>query len=51
MGEVHANNVEASSAELVDGLDRVCLGPDGADNGGSAVVLCRLELAGRGRLV
>lgn len=43
VGEVHADNIETSFTELVDGLDRVCLGSYGADNGGSAVVLLRLE--------
>jgi hypothetical protein len=44
VGEVHANNVKTGSAELVDGLDRVCLGADCADDGGAAVVLGWLEL-------
>ena len=47
MGEVHANNVETSSTELVDGLDGVCLRSNCADDRGSAVVLRGLELNGR----
>jgi hypothetical protein len=46
MGEVHANNIETSCAELVDGLHGVRLGANCADNRGSAVVLGRLELDG-----
>lgn len=41
MGEVHANNIETGGAELVDGLDRVGLGADRADDGGAAVVALR----------
>lgn len=39
MGEVHANDVETGIAETVDGLDRVGLGANGADDGGATVVL------------
>jgi len=49
MGEVHADNVETGSAELVDGLDRVRLWPDCADDRGPTVVLCWLELCVQGR--
>lgn len=42
MGEVHADHIETSSAQLVDGLDAVGLGANGADDGGSAVVLLGL---------
>lgn len=41
-GEVHANNVETGLAEGVDGLNRVGLGADGADDGRAAVVLLGL---------
>src|SRR4051794_39929504 len=41
--EVHAHDVEAGGAELVDGLGRVGLGADGADDGRAAVVLLGLE--------
>jgi hypothetical protein len=44
MGEVHANDIETSRAELVDGLDRVRFGANCADDGSSAVVLGRLKL-------
>lgn len=43
VGEVHAHHVEASLAELVDGLNRVRLGANGADDGGAAEVAGRLE--------
>ena len=43
VGEVHANDIEAGLAELVDGLDRVRLGANGADDGGPTVVLGGLE--------
>lgn len=39
VGEVHANDVEAGIAEAVDGLDRVGLGANGADDGGATVVV------------
>lgn len=39
VGEVHANDVETGIAETVDGLDRVGLGANGADDGGTAVVV------------
>ena len=42
VGEVHADDVEASLAEPVDCLDRVCLGTNCADDGCTAIVLCRL---------
>lgn len=38
VGEVHANNVEASSTQPVDGLGGVGLGANGADDGGAAEV-------------
>jgi len=38
VGKVHAHNVQSSIAELVDGLDRVGLGSDGADDGSPAKV-------------
>lgn len=41
MGEVHADNVETGIAQLVDGLDRVGLGANGADDGRAAVVVLR----------
>ena len=44
MGEVHANDIETSGAELVDGLDGVGLGSNGADDGGSTEVSCWLVL-------
>jgi hypothetical protein len=44
MGEVHTNNIETSSAELVDGFDRICFGPDCTDDRGTPVVFGRLEL-------
>ena len=43
--EVHANDVETIVAELVDGLDRVGLGANGADNRGTAELASRLELS------
>jgi len=39
MGEVHANHVETSLSEVVDDLDAVGLGADGADDGSSAIAL------------
>lgn len=39
VGEVHANNIEAGGSQLVDGLDRVGLGTDCADDGCSSEVL------------
>lgn len=39
MGEVHADNVQTSRSQLVDGLDGVRLGANSADDGGSAQVL------------
>lgn len=42
MGKVHAHNVQASLAELVNGLNRVGLGTDGADDGSPAQVALRL---------
>jgi hypothetical protein len=44
MGEVHANDIETSSAELVDGFDRVRFGSDCTDDRGTSIVFCRLEL-------
>lgn len=41
--EVHADDVQARLAEAVDGLDRVGLGSDGADDGGAAEVPLRLD--------
>lgn len=38
VGEVHADDVETGITQTVDGLDRVGLGANGADNGGTAVV-------------
>ena len=43
VGKVHADDIEAGFAELVDGLDRICLGTDCADDRGSAVIFCGLE--------
>ncbi len=43
MGEIHADNIETGGTELVDSCDRVGLGTDRANNGGSAVVLVGLE--------
>lgn len=43
VGEVHADNVEADVAQLVDCLDGVGLGADGADDGAAAVVALGLE--------
>lgn len=43
MGEVHAHNIQASLAQLVDRLDRVRLGPDGADDRRPAEVPLGLE--------
>ncbi len=42
MGEVHAHNVQARLAQLVNGLDGVGLGANGADDGGPAQVALRL---------
>lgn len=39
MGKVHADNIETGTTEVVDGLDRVCLRTDSADNGGPAHVV------------
>lgn len=44
VGEVHAGHVQAGITQLVDGLDRVGLGADGADDGGAAEVAGRREL-------
>jgi hypothetical protein len=41
VGEVHANDIKTGSAELVDGLNRVGLGANGADDGRAAVVALR----------
>lgn len=38
MREVHADNVQTGGSQLVDGLDRVRLGADGADDRGSTQV-------------
>lgn len=38
VGEVHAHDVKTGQAQLVDGLDRVGLGANGADDGGAAQV-------------
>lgn len=43
--EVHASDVETMIAELVDGLDRVGLGADGADDGSTAELASGLELS------
>lgn len=43
MGEVHADNVKTGISELVDGLNRVGLGANGADDGGAAIVALRSE--------
>lgn len=43
MREVHSHDVHPSLAELIDGLDRVRLGPDSADDGGSTICLGRSE--------
>lgn len=43
MGEVHADNIETSGTQLVDGLDGVGLGTNGADDGSTTVVSLRLE--------
>lgn len=40
--EVHPHHVQARLAQLVDGLDRVGLGADGADDGSPAQVALRL---------
>lgn len=45
VGEVHANDVETSIAELVDGLDRVGLGTNGADDGSATELASGLELS------
>lgn len=45
VGEVHTNDIETSLAELVDGCDRVGLGANGADDGGSTIVLGGLDLS------
>jgi hypothetical protein len=39
VGEVHAHNIKTGSSELVDGLDRVCLGTNSADDRSSSQVL------------
>lgn len=41
VGEVHADDVEAGIAETVDGLDRVGLGANGANDGRAAIVVLR----------
>lgn len=38
VGEVHTDNVETSSSQLVDGLNRVRVGANCADDGGSSEV-------------
>jgi hypothetical protein len=43
VGKVHAHHVQTSIAELVDGLDRVCLWADGADDGSPAQVPLGLQ--------
>lgn len=45
MGEVHAHDVETSLSELVNCLDRVRLWTNCADDRGTSVVLCWLELS------
>jgi len=45
VGEVHANDIETDLAEGVDLLGRVGLGADGADDGGSSVLLGRCVLS------
>jgi hypothetical protein len=44
VGEVHADDVEASLAERVHLLGRVGLGADGTDDGGATVLLRRVVL-------
>lgn len=39
MGEIHSDHVHPSIAELVDSLDGVRLGPDGADDRGPSIRL------------
>lgn len=43
MGEVHADDIETCGTELVKGFDGVGLRTDRANDGGTAVVLGRLE--------
>ena len=43
MGEVHANYIKTSGSKLVNCLDRVRLGTDRADDGGTTVIFGRLE--------
>jgi hypothetical protein len=38
MGEVHADNIEANFAEVVDPLNRVCLWSNCTDDRGTAIV-------------
>ena len=45
MGEVHPHHVEASITKLVDGLNRVGLGADGADDGSPTQVASGLEFS------
>jgi len=42
MRKVHAHHVKASLTKLVDSLDRVRLGTNGADDGGAAEGAVRL---------
>ena len=44
VGKVHADDIEASLAELVDSLNGVCLRTNCADDRGSAVVLGGVEI-------
>jgi hypothetical protein len=43
VGKVHAHNIEASLTEFVDGLDRVRLGANRADDGSPTEVTRGLE--------
>lgn len=47
MGKVHADDIETSSSELVDGLYGVCLWTDCANDGGTTIVLCRRDAVKR----
>ena len=39
MGEVHTNDIETGGSQLVDGLNRVGLGTNSADDGGTTVIV------------
>jgi hypothetical protein len=49
VGEVHAHNVETRFSQPVDGLDRVGLGSNGADDGGTTIVALGLVGSVQGR--